>query len=256
MNFLFIEELLLDIIDHKVFCVKCDHCEKTLANNFSLRRHIKLVHDAIFFMQNHFFLTEDKKHVCPKCSKTFDDKSNYNRHVLNHEKITYQCTQCEKTYENKASFVRHQKEHDPTKAFSCKMCAKVLSSKTNLEKHMKIFHEDSNENGEKILQFQGMFRTFSEVVSANSVASMENNTCETCKKSYSSNYHLKRHQKKHENNNDKETVNENFRCHECDKMYTSVGNLNRHKKNVHDVNPICKECQGLNHINAYNSMTK
>ena len=77
MNFLFIEELLLDIIDHKVFCVKCDHCEKTLANNFSLRRHIKLVHDASFFMQNHFFLTEDKKHVCPKCSKTFDDKSNY-----------------------------------------------------------------------------------------------------------------------------------------------------------------------------------
>ena len=59
------------------------------------------------------------------------------------------------------------------------MCAKVLSSKTNLEKHMKIFHEDSNENGEKILQFQGMFRTFSEVVSANSVASVENNTCET-----------------------------------------------------------------------------
>ena len=41
-------------------------------------------------MQNHFFLTEDKKHVCPKCSKTFDDKSNYNRHVLNHEKNTYQ----------------------------------------------------------------------------------------------------------------------------------------------------------------------
>ena len=87
-----------------------------------------------------------------------------------------------------------------------------------------------------------MFRTFSEVVSANSVASVENYTCETCKKSYSSNYHLKRYQKKHENNNDKETVNENFRCHECDKMYTSVGNLNRHKKNVHDVNPICKEC--------------
>ena len=60
----------------------------------------------VFVMQNHFFLTEDKKHVCPKCSKTFDDKSNYNRHVLNHEKITYQCTQCEKTYENKASFVK------------------------------------------------------------------------------------------------------------------------------------------------------
>ena len=28
---------------------------------------------------------------------------------------------------------------------------------------MKIFHEDSNENGEKLLQLQAMFRTFSEV---------------------------------------------------------------------------------------------
>merc|ERR1719186_1743818 len=90
-------------------------------------------------MKNHFFLTVDKKHVCPKCSKTFDDKSNFNRHVLNHENITYQCTQCEKTYENKASFVRHQKVHDQTKAFSCKMCDKVLSSKTNLEKTYENF---------------------------------------------------------------------------------------------------------------------
>ena len=91
---------------------------------------------------------------------------------------------------------------------------------------MKIFHEDSNENGEKILQFQGMFRTFSEVVSANSVASVENNTCETFKKSYSSNYHLKRYQKKHENNN--------------------VDNPQHGSKLL----------KGLNHINAYNSMTK
>ena len=37
------------------------------------------------------------------------------------------------------------------------MCTKVLSSKTNLDKHMKNCHE------EIIIQFQGMFRTFTEM---------------------------------------------------------------------------------------------
>ena len=47
MNFFFIEEIMLDIIDD-IFPLKCDQCMKPLSNKSSLRRHMKSVHEGDF----------------------------------------------------------------------------------------------------------------------------------------------------------------------------------------------------------------
>ena len=47
MNFFFIEEIMLDIIDD-IFSLKCDQCLKPLSNKSSLRRHMKYAHEGYF----------------------------------------------------------------------------------------------------------------------------------------------------------------------------------------------------------------
>ena len=120
MNFFFIEEIVLDIIDENCVSLKCTTCQKPLSSNSSLKRHMELVHDAAFFTKNHFFLTSEKKiYACPKCSKTFANKSNVNKHILIHDNNTYACNQCENKYEYKPSLIRHQKVHENPEDLSC-----------------------------------------------------------------------------------------------------------------------------------------
>ena len=59
MNFFFIEEILLDIIDEKVLSDKCDECDKSFSTKGNLKKH--------------FFLP-DNSFNCTHCGKIFTHK--------------------------------------------------------------------------------------------------------------------------------------------------------------------------------------
>ena len=65
MNFFFIEEILLDIIDEKI---------SPIAEEL------------------------EKINTCDRCDKTFKDKSNFNKHILTHENVQYSCNYCDQQY--------------------------------------------------------------------------------------------------------------------------------------------------------------
>ena len=62
MNFFFIEEIMLDIIDD-IFSLKCDLCLKPFSNKSSLRRHMKYAHEG-FFYEGSFLFKRRKKELC------------------------------------------------------------------------------------------------------------------------------------------------------------------------------------------------
>ena len=118
MNFFFIEEILLDIVDEKVLSEKCEECDKSFAHKGSLKKHKDRVHVLGFFIKKHFLLS-DNSFNCTHCGKTFTLKGNYNKHVAIHEKSSYSCSHCERQFQNKVSLYRHKKIHDNPELLSC-----------------------------------------------------------------------------------------------------------------------------------------
>ena len=118
MNFFFIEEILLDIIDEKVLSDKCDECDKSFSTKGNLKKHKDKVHVLGFFSKKHFFLP-DNSFNCTHCGKIFTHKGNYNKHVATHENSTYECSDCEKTFKNKVSLYRHSKIHQNPELVIC-----------------------------------------------------------------------------------------------------------------------------------------
>ena len=81
MNFFFIEEILLDIIDEKVLSDKCDECDKSFSTKSNLKKHKDRVHVLGFFSKKHFFLP-DNSFNCTHCGKIFTHKVNSVLHFI------------------------------------------------------------------------------------------------------------------------------------------------------------------------------
>ena len=140
MNFLFIEEIILDVIDENIHSNKCDKCQKPFSTKSNLRKHISKVHDVSFFVKEHFFLSEPSKNkVCPNCMKIFTQASNYNKRMTIYDDITYSCDQCDKKYTNKWSLNRHMKFHDNPDQSTCGICNKIFSAVANLKQHINSY---------------------------------------------------------------------------------------------------------------------
>ena len=70
IDFLFIEEILLDIIDENISLHKCEECKKSFSNRSNFKKHTNKVHGLRFFTEKHYFYPEsgDKSFVCPNQS--------------------------------------------------------------------------------------------------------------------------------------------------------------------------------------------
>ncbi|XP_077298240.1 uncharacterized protein LOC143919682 [Arctopsyche grandis] len=136
--------------------------------------------------------TRRELHKCSICSKAFESKRNFNRHMCIHTGIKpHKCEICLKSFITKPGLMRHVKIHSGEKPFKCDMCLKSFILKQSLMTHVKIH---SGENRVK---------------------------CDICSKSYISKPVLRIHMKIH-------FGEKPFKCNICLKSFASQFYLSTH----------------------------
>lgn len=100
---------------------KCSNCNKILSNSYTLRYHIKVVHEKL------------KRFACDICSVKFYEKTNLRRHLMCHVK-------------NPNYKPKPRDTSDSTRAFKCdhKGCGKFFMIEKNLKSHIRKAHSGKN----------------------------------------------------------------------------------------------------------------
>ncbi|WAQ93562.1 ZN415-like protein, partial [Mya arenaria] len=108
----------------------CEICQYETISQEELLDHKKLDHDA------------DIK--CKPCSLVFDSYQALKAHTDQVHDGELFCDHCDQTFPNRPALQRHMKQHSSTHAFTCHICAKVLSTKASLEDHVEC-HKPASE---------------------------------------------------------------------------------------------------------------
>ena len=119
-------------IDEKV---KCDICEEFYASEDSLRAHISLSHKV------------ENKYSCDLCNKTFLLENFYFKHLKAHQDIKdSKCPKCGKSFSERSVMLRHDREvHQKLRPLQCEICNKRCKSLNFLRRHLRFVH-DKDEN--------------------------------------------------------------------------------------------------------------
>lgn len=214
----------IDDFDEEILC---KICKKTFPNQVSFRRH-----------QNYH---KSEKTKCPLCPKQFSHKSNLKRHLMIHkDKKPFDCDKCEQSYDTAPLLYEHIKFHknespemekEFTYVMECEICNQKSSSHAVFANHMKNDH-----NIDKVKAFkcrvcdmsfaskQGMFRHIDNIHENNrrNLRNRDKNfLCNTCGKSFYTNFHLEVHIRSH-------TGIKPFKCPHCDKSFSQKSGLSMH----------------------------
>ena len=147
----------------------CSICNKTLANNQSLKIHLALAHLSPS--------KQIKKFCCELCKKAFRTSPELRFHVKQvHDQIRdFSCEHCEKQFFTKQALTIHNSAiHERLEEYGCTLCDKRFNTKTALGHHLKT-HGKSYKPRKKIVKAPQIFK------------------CERCSKQFKYSSHLKRH---------------------------------------------------------------
>ena len=113
--------------DHRI--VDCEQCDKKLATQSSLNKHM--------------YLHNDLRFVCEDCGQSFPFKSRLEQHQITHEtELSFMCKHkgCSRGFKNKGDFNRHMHSHEDV-WFKCNSCLYKNKDKRNRDSHMRTHQE-------------------------------------------------------------------------------------------------------------------
>lgn len=88
------------------------------------------------------FMPADNEFVC-KCGKRYNKKRSYDKHMQRH-KTQLICDLRQKIFKQIYDLKRHMLHHTGVKPFTCLICEKSFSQKSNLSQHLKIHSRKQN----------------------------------------------------------------------------------------------------------------
>lgn len=85
----------------KVFCCGYNFCDKEYSSQFSLKRHVQIIH------------LKKKEVECELCHKTFRVMKNLIEHRYIHQNIKpYKCESCGKQFRHNSTFLAHKRNKE------------------------------------------------------------------------------------------------------------------------------------------------
>ena len=115
------------VLNLKKSVFQCSQCDKVVQSSFSLRTHIKWIHEMV-----------RDRHMCEICCKTFAIPKD----LRNHQKVhtgerNFPCHICGKGYKTKDYLIRHTRIHTGERPYSCEHCGKSFSDPSSFKGHIK-----------------------------------------------------------------------------------------------------------------------
>ncbi|XP_061750661.1 zinc finger protein 568-like isoform X2 [Nerophis ophidion] len=161
-----------------------------------------------------------------------------NKHAKSSKKVSgktrFSCSVCAKSFSRRSNFTQHMRTHTGEKPFSCSICGKSFSQKSHLPEHM------TTHTGEKMFKCSVCGKRFSN--KRGLTEHLRTHTgekpfkCSVCNKSFSQRTNLTQHNRTH-------TGEKPFSCFGCGKSFAQKSNLTEHMKVHTGVKPFnCSVC--------------
>ena len=108
--------------------ISCEKCIAKFANKYSLKKHMKKVHDV-------------KQYSCDDCGKEFHKNYLLRQHKLEHsgDVFPHKCSQCSKQFKYPFLLKRHMRVH---KGYVCDACNLTMDKWSDLQQHKATEHPD------------------------------------------------------------------------------------------------------------------
>ena len=198
--------------------LRCDFpgCHYVTEKGFNMTQHIR-------------FHNDERRHVCPVCSKAFRSSSHLRDHVkaVHTKERTFQCPKCPRAFATSWQAKSHiRTNHAQKSLYMCRKCPKAFQTPQALAGHVKSSHskkEIARECKSKICEKCGQILLKNHCCATD--AGQENDPdvdCSICQKKMSSKSlraHLQYHRKQEVSN---------YLCQFCNKSFTTETSLKRH----------------------------
>lgn len=232
---------LLSMSTHRRFCnpamprtaaPTCHHCGKVYSKWYTVKEHIRIVHNGEFIFQ------------CELCGKPVKSKKQLRYHMdkFHAPQQIFACTQCHKTFKSKEGLTAHiHVKHLNTAEFTCQICTKKFYKKHSLDAHINIVHAVDRpfacDKCPKTFKVQSQLQSHQYSMHVPDEFKRKY-PCNQCELVTTSEALLKKHQIVHLPDSEKP-----FHCKFCLKGFGTEHDLNRHEKSHTNERPFaCKVC--------------
>ncbi|XP_031770239.2 zinc finger protein 431-like [Galleria mellonella] len=200
----------LEIVLWKDYIWICQYCSTRFSNQDVLRCHVKNVHGKCF---------GNKCIDCDEICKSFDG---FIEHVRLHRPLLrYCCQYCNAKFDDQQLTIIHTNTH--LQSFQCETCGESFNSKFDLQRHLTAYGKKT-----KRIPFKSREKPIS----------IEDLTCDICRKVTKSLSNLRAHRVLHTDRN------RDYTCDRCGKTFFTKGALYTHSFIHQNVEPqVCKVCK-------------
>ena len=168
--------------------IRCEYCNKSFSKPSRLESHVKSNHHNI------------RNYPCSVCEKSFKTQVHLENHFRQHSgERPFNCSVCGDSFRHKASLVTHQRSHEGLRPYCCEVCGKTFREPSTLKAHNRVH------TGDKPYK------------------------CQTCGKTFTQRAGLNYHKQSH-------TGIKPYKCNFCRFTTVKRSSLSNHYKNIHQMN--------------------